>query len=83
MQQARDIYRQLYGMEAERKLFETHGDDMDKYIHLACSETDRGIRCTQCNEMTGIVELLQTRSADEGMTAYVVCTKCEYRRVFG
>ncbi len=83
MQQARDVYRRLHGAEVEQKLFEKYGDDMDEYIHLACSNTDRGIQCVQCKEMAGVVQLLQTRSADEGMTAYVVCTKCQYRRVFG
>jgi DNA-directed RNA polymerase subunit M/transcription elongation factor TFIIS len=26
--------------------------------------------------------MLQTRSADEGMTAFVVCQKCHHRRHF-
>lgn len=85
MQLARDVCRQLYGPDQELKLWETYGADANEYIHHACS-TDRhadGLECPYCHARTAVVEMLQTRSADEGMSAFLACKTCHKRKQIG
>ena len=85
MQNARDVCRSLYGNDAESALWSQHGHDLDEYIHFAaCKQLqETGLQCPKCNLQTAIVETLQTRSADEGMSAFIVCKVCKYRNKIG
>lgn len=38
-----------------------------------------GMRCRQCGSHDLHVEMRQTRSADEGMTAFITCAKCGHK----
>ena len=80
MENARRVCKGMVGKQAEETLFEKHGSDADEYIDRACSRPSAGLRCGRCKENSGRVEMLQTRSADEGMTAFFVCGKCGLRR---
>lgn len=46
-----------------------------KYQKLELEDTFQGVRCKVCNGIV-IVTTRQTRSADEGMTVFYICTKC-------
>ena len=83
MERARNICTKLRGRQAEAILYEQFQHDLDEYIHAACSDTQRGIQCTACQRNTCSVQLLQTRSADEGMTAYLSCSSCSHRTILG
>ena len=74
----------MHGEELEAKLHQQYGSDLDEYIYNACREQSgtRGLLCTKCQAKSAVVEMLQTRSADEGMTAFLVCQKCGHRRHF-
>ena len=82
MQQARDVCRSMHGEETEAKLYKQYGSDLDEYIYNACREHSGtcGLLCAKCQTKSAVVEMLQTRSADEGMTAFLVCQKCGHRR---
>jgi DNA-directed RNA polymerase subunit RPC12/RpoP len=80
MQVAREICRELFGVERELVLFLRH-PDIDEYINAALSGDD-GYDCTKCKGTQCTVQLIQTRSADEGMTAYIVCPSCKHRRPY-
>jgi len=81
MENARRVCKDIVGEQAEETLFEQHGHDVDEYIDRACNRPADGMRCAQCKTNSGRVEMLQTRSADEGMTAFFVCSKCGLRRI--
>lgn len=83
MQQARDVCVQLHGATEEAALYEQFQHDIDEYIYQACYGIKRGIQCKKCKRMACTVQLLQTRSADEGMTAYLVCSACRHRTCLG
>jgi DNA-directed RNA polymerase subunit M/transcription elongation factor TFIIS len=80
MENARRVCKSIVGEQAEQTLFEQHGHDVDEYIDRACSRPADGLRCAHCKTNSGRVEMLQTRAADEGMTAFFVCGKCGLRR---
>ena len=82
MEHARRVLQQHIGTEEEEKVYQQCAHDLDEYIEVACSERANGLWCSRCKQNTAVVELLQTRSADEGMTAYLVCHKCNWRKVF-
>lgn len=82
MEQARDICRSVHGADKESVLHAQYGADLDEYVYHACSAELDGMLCTKCHANSAVVEMLQTRSADEGMTAFVVCQKCHHRRHF-
>ena len=79
---ARAVLQQEIGTDKERELFRVHGNDVDAYINAACAHADDGMQCPSCKATTARIEMLQTRSADEGMTAFIVCTSCQYRATF-
>ena len=82
MQQARHICRETRGHEIEAQLWQAHGKDLDEYIYHACGADGAaaGLRCHRCGQDRATIEMLQTRSADEGMTAFLVCSACLHRR---
>ena len=82
MEQARDVCRKLHGLEKEKSLYNAHRNDMDEYIFHACNAQSQAMLCQNCKTKSAVVEMLQTRSADEGMTAFIVCQNCSYRRHF-
>ena len=82
MELARDVFRKYAGHETERTLYEQYPDDVDEYINAACSDREDGRLCSRCSKKSVVIELRQTRSADEGMTAYLVCQSCKYRTLF-
>jgi len=81
MEHARRVCIGIVGKQAEETLFKQHGHDVDEYINRACSKPANGLRCKHCKTDSGRVEMLQTRSADEGMTAFFVCSKCGLRHI--
>lgn len=82
MQTARDVFRAHAGTERELALHNTWPNDLDAYINEACEVPGRGLLCRNCKSNDAVIELLQTRSADEGMTAFIVCSRCRHRRPF-
>ena len=80
MKKAREICRELYGPEREQALYDQYRD-LDEYIEASLSD-QAGYQCNNCNCNQCTVQLMQTRSADEGMTAYIVCPHCKQRRPF-
>jgi DNA-directed RNA polymerase subunit M/transcription elongation factor TFIIS len=76
--------QELHGKARELQLFQQYGHDVDYYIEksLQPPESGGGYTCKKCKGTQGVVQLLQTRSADEGMTAYIVCPECNHRRLF-
>ena len=84
MQAAREVCVRLRGSEQEAALHAEYGSDLDEYIYQACCGTaTQGLRCKKCRKLACTVQLLQTRSADEGMTAYLVCSACRHRACLG
>jgi len=69
------------GIVAESQMWEAHGDDIDAYINAVCSgvASAEGIACPKCKSTSTRVDMLQTRSADEGMSAFLVCTACSFK----
>ena len=82
MQHAREVCRNELGVKKEQSLWDAYGKDLDEYIYAACSAETEGLWCAACKRHTAVVEMLQTRSADEGMTAFLVCQRCKARRRF-
>ena len=82
MDHARNVLREHAGDEHERKTHLAHPSDLDAYINAACEAPTGGLKCSKCKQYRAVIELLQTRSADEGMTAFVVCRACGHRRKF-
>lgn len=82
MQHARHVFRQEAGPERELEVFKMHEKDIDAYIEAACSQPAQGMVCLRCKKPQVIIELRQTRSADEGMTAYAKCRACNFERVY-
>jgi DNA-directed RNA polymerase subunit M/transcription elongation factor TFIIS len=82
MDRARAVLRLEIGDQAEANVFQAHATDVDAYIEAACSRPCDGLPCPRCGERTAQIEMLQTRSADEGMTPYLVCTSCAHRAMF-
>ena len=74
----------MHGEDSEADLFLRYGTDLDEYIYHACREQSAsvGLLCAKCHTKSAVIEMLQTRSGDEGMTAFVVCQKCAHRRHF-
>jgi len=83
MEHARNVCKNLHGIEAELVLYEQYKLDLDEYIHAACSTKKRGLLCKACKRNTCAIIMLQTRSADEGMTAYLSCSACSHRARIG
>lgn len=44
--------------------------------HVPAEAPEGGIKCGRCKSMRTTYVLLQTRSANESMTAYVTCSNC-------
>lgn len=82
MEYARDVFRKYAGADVEAVLFEQYHHDMDEYINAACCGHAEGRLCKRCGKRQVAVELRQTRSADEGMTAYLKCRACHYQMRF-
>ena len=83
MDHVRRMCKSLHGMQKEKELFLQYGHDMDEYIEMALKQQETGgLLCKKCNKLSCTIELMQTRSADEGMTAFVVCACCQHRRLF-
>lgn len=82
MEHARNVLREAVGNEKEAQIYRMHCDDFDAYCNAAVQAPEAGLVCPACKQNTAAIELLQTRSADEGMTAYIVCQSCSYRRTY-
>ena len=70
----------VLGAARERKLFQEHGHDVYAYVHHVTAtiwgDGGSGSECKRCGAKTVAVEMKQTRSADEGMTAIFTCSTC-------
>ena len=69
--------------DAEQRIFTKCQGDVDSYIKdvllaMYDHQNAQGGVCKYCKQKTVTIALLQTRSADEGMTAHATCTnpKC-------
>ena len=84
MDHVRQICSNLHGSEYEQNLYTMHGHDMDEYIEMALQppQAETGYTCKKCKQKSCSIQLFQTRSADEGMTPYVVCARCHHKRPF-
>lgn len=75
--------KQLRGSSEEQQLYDQYSSDVDEYIYMALSSHKlTGYSCAKCKKQGCTVELLQTRSADEGMSAFLVCPHCSFKRLF-
>ena len=79
MQNARKVASRHLSDQTELKIHETHGNNLDLYVQAVLThiygETEKdGALCKHCNQRTVTIQLVQTRSADEGMTAKATCT---------
>ena len=76
----RKLASDVLGVTRERKLFEKYGDDVYEYVHHVTAaiwgDAGSGGKCKKCGEKNVRVEMKQTRSADEGMTAICTCLTC-------
>lgn len=81
MEHARNVYRLHVDATKENEVFNESGGDLDKYVYLACSSKERGCKCRKCGRNTCKIEMLQTRSADEGMSAVECCSYCKTRKI--
>ena len=80
MDHARNICREHAGEAREHSIYTEHQGDLDAYVNAACEQpATSGMRCRKCAKDNAVIELLQTRSADEGMTAFLVCRSCHHR----
>ena len=70
------------GTDEEQRVFSRSNSNMDLYIELACNaafaSNPTGGKCPRCKQRTVTVELVQTRAADEGMTAIATCQSCKH-----
>ena len=86
MDHVRHMCTSLHGQQKEQELFDQYGQDMDEYIEQTLNAQEeqglQGLLCKSCKRYSCTIQLLQTRSADEGMTAFIVCGKCQFRRLF-
>ena len=51
----------------------------EKYESISSSGGASSLRCRRCSSTDILVEQKQTRSADEGMSVYCVCSTCDNR----
>ncbi len=83
MKRARQVATRHLCAEDEQKCANACRGDLDVYIdevmQLMGSNEQRGSKCRYCGKHTAVVKMLQTRSADEGMSALASCTSCKRR----
>ena len=76
----RKLASDVLGVTRERQIFEKYGDDVYAYVHhvtvAVYGAAESGGTCKQCGQKGVQIEMKQTRSADEGMTAICTCTIC-------
>ena len=83
VEHVRTMCKQLHGHEKEQDLYARYGSDIDEYIEISLQQQQTsGLLCRACTSKHCTIQLLQTRAADEGMTAYIVCPDCGARRLF-
>ena len=74
----------VLGRKREQLIYDKHGNDTDAYVFAALSQAlpedhANGARCAKCNTNNVMIEVKQTRSADEGMTSFGLCSNCGHR----
>ena len=83
MDQTRQRARRYLRADDEHGCFDACGGCVDLYIDLVMRATgsleQAGAKCRFCGKNTAVVQLLQTRAADEGMTAIATCNACKKR----
>lgn len=79
----RERCKKLCGPQKEELLHQNYAHDLDEYIYMVLKEQNtHGHKCAKCKGNECTIELMQTRSADEGMTAFILCPNCRHKRLF-
>lgn len=78
MDRARQVTSAECGTKQEAQIFALSGNNLEEYIQTALqarfpSSAKNGALCKHCGKNSVTVALMQTRSADEGMTAHATC----------
>ena len=78
MEHARRVTSTECGRAAEAEIHKVAGSNLEEYIQLALhakfpDEAVNGAVCKHCHKKSVTIALIQTRSADEGMTAKATC----------
>ena len=84
MQIDRHYVADVVGTTNEQQLFNEHGNDVDCYVYevlksVFVKDENTGAKCAKCDKFAVVIQLKQTRSADEGMTAIGHCTNCGHK----
>ena len=78
MDHARQMTSAECGEAMEAEIYASAGNNLEEYIQTAlqtrfASTTSNGALCKFCHKKSATIALMQTRSADEGMTAHATC----------
>ena len=78
MEHARRVTSSECGHDTDTEIHNAAGDSLEEYIKLALmakfpNTVDNGAVCKYCHKKSVTIALIQTRSADEGMTARATC----------
>jgi DNA-directed RNA polymerase subunit M/transcription elongation factor TFIIS len=76
VQRAQEVYRKIMDKESSVAVGEGSDDDDSSTASSEDEEYNGMFTCMRCKSKKTTFYLLQTRSADEPMTAYITCISC-------